>query len=123
MKMLSSTIVVGEQKMSFETHFFPKWERTKNYLRDSNEFKIDSLLGTKKMSLVRKVSTRLCFLRQLKKSHGYHKRASSILHHMHSLYSGVRQPSFSSRSNKLSKRRPRKTGSRYEDYLPWAIIC
>ena len=69
MKMLSSTIVVGEQKMSFETHFFPKWERTKNYLRDSNEFNIDSLLGTKKMSLVRKVSTRLCFLRQLKKSH------------------------------------------------------
>ena len=69
MKMLSSTIVVGEQKMSFETHFFPKWERTKNYLRDSNELNIDSPLGTKKMSLVRKVSTRLYFLRQLKKSH------------------------------------------------------
>ena len=69
MKMLSSTIVVGEQKMSFETHFFPKWERTKNYLRDSYEFNIDSLLGTKKVSLVRKVSTRLYFLRQLKKSH------------------------------------------------------
>ena len=61
--------MVGEQKMSFETHFFPKWERTKNYLRDSNEFNIDSLLGTKKMSLVRKVSTRLYFPRQLKKSH------------------------------------------------------
>ena len=69
MKMFSSTIVVGEQKMSFETHFFPKWERTKNYLRDSYEFNIDSLLGTKKVSLVRKVSTRLYFLRQLKKSH------------------------------------------------------
>ena len=38
---------------------------------------------------------------------------------MHSLYSGVRQPSFSSRSTKLSKRRPRKTAkTRYEDYLP-----
>ena len=61
--------MVDEQKMSFETHFFPKWELTKNYLRDSNEFNTDSLLGTKKMSLVRKVSTRLYFLRQLKKSH------------------------------------------------------
>ena len=38
---------------------------------------------------------------------------------MHSLYSGVRQPSFSSRSTKLSKRTPRKTAkTRYEDYLP-----
>ena len=55
--------------MSFETHFFPKWERTRNYLRDSNEFNIDSLLGTKIISLVRKVTTRLYFLRQLKKSH------------------------------------------------------
>ena len=39
-----------------------------------------------------------------------------------SLYSGVRQLSFSSRSTKLSKRRPGKTAkTRYEDYLPWAI--
>ena len=46
------------------------------------------------------------------------KRATSILYHMLSLYSGVRQPSFSSRSTKLSKRRSRKTAkTRYEDYL------
>ena len=39
-----------------------------------------------------------------------YKSATSVLHHMHSLYSGVRtQPSFSSHSTKLSKRRPRKT--------------
>ena len=47
----------GEQKMSFETHFFPFWERTKNVLRDTNEFNIDSLMGTKKMSAV---SRNLC---------------------------------------------------------------
>ena len=48
--LLSSTIVVGEKKMSFETLFFPFWEQTKNVLRDTNEFNIDSLIGTKKMS-------------------------------------------------------------------------
>ena len=70
--------------------------------------------------LVRKASPRLYFLRQLKKS----QVATSTLHHMHSLYSGVRQPTFSSRSTKLSVRRPRKTEkTRYEDYLPRAIIC
>ena len=38
---------------------------------------------------------------------------------MHSLYSGVRQPSFSSGSTKLSERRPRKTAkTRYEDIYP-----
>ena len=37
--------------MSFETHFFfPFWERTKNVLWDTNDFNIDSLIGTKKMS-------------------------------------------------------------------------
>ena len=30
--------------------FFPFWERTKNVLRDTNDFNIDSLMGTKKMS-------------------------------------------------------------------------
>ena len=50
--LLSSTIVVGEQKMSFETHFFPFWERTKNVSRDTNDFNIDSLMGKKKMSAV-----------------------------------------------------------------------
>ena len=41
--------------------------------------------------LVRKVSARLYFLRQLKKSHvATVERVTSILHHMHSLYSGVR---------------------------------
>ena len=38
--------------MSFETHFFPFWERTKNVLRDKNDFDIDSLMGTKKMPAV-----------------------------------------------------------------------
>jgi len=48
-----------------------------------------------------------------------YKSSTSVLHHMHSLCSGVRQPSFSSHSAKLSKRRPRKTAkTRYEDYLP-----
>ena len=49
-----------------------------------------------------------------------YKSATSVLHHMHSLYSGVRtQPSFSSHSTKLYKRRPRKTAKTcYEDYLP-----
>ena len=42
----------GEQKMSFKTHFIPFWERTKNDLRDTNEFNIDSLMGKKKMSAV-----------------------------------------------------------------------
>ena len=43
----------GEQKMSFETHFFPFWERTKNVLRDTNDFNvIDSLMKTKKKSAV-----------------------------------------------------------------------
>ena len=38
---------------------------------------------------------------------------------MHSLYSGIRQPSFSSGSTKLSERRPRKTAkTRYEDIYP-----
>ena len=37
--------------MSFETHFFPFGERTKNVLRQ-NEFNIDSVMGTKKMSAV-----------------------------------------------------------------------
>ena len=50
--LLSSTVVVGEQKMSFETQFFPFWERTKNVLWDTNDFNIDSLMGTKKMSTV-----------------------------------------------------------------------
>ena len=107
MKMLSSTIVVGEQKMFFETHFFPKWERTKNYLRDSNEFNIDSLLGTKKMSLVRKVSTRLYFLRQLKKSHVITREL--LLFYITCIRSIPRT---------AAQRRPRKTESRYEDYLP-----
>ena len=31
--------------------FFPSWERTKNVLRDTNEFNIDSLMGTKKCLL------------------------------------------------------------------------
>ena len=43
---------MGEQKISFETHFFPFWERTKHVLRQTNEFNIDSLMGTKKMSAV-----------------------------------------------------------------------
>ena len=49
-----------------------------------------------------------------------YKSATSVLHHMHSLYSGVgTQPSFSSHSTKLYKRRPRKTAKTcYEDYLP-----
>ena len=38
--------------MSFETHFFPFWERTKNVSRDTNDFNIDSLMGKKKMSAV-----------------------------------------------------------------------
>ena len=38
--------------MSFETHFFPFGERTKSVLRHTNEFNIDSLMGTKKMSPV-----------------------------------------------------------------------
>ena len=38
--------------MSCETHFFPFWERTKNVLWDTNDFNIDSLMGTKKMSTV-----------------------------------------------------------------------
>ena len=77
--------------------------------------------------LVRKVSTRLYFLRQLKTSHVATRELlfyTGILQYTHSLYSGVRQPSFSSRSTKLSKRRPRKTSkTRYEDYLPRAILC
>ena len=48
-----------------------------------------------------------------------YKRANSILHHMYSHYSGVRQPRFSPRSTKLSRRRPGKASkTRYEDYLP-----
>ena len=43
---------MGEQKMSFETHFFPFWEQTKKVLRHTNEFNIDSLMETKKMSAV-----------------------------------------------------------------------
>ena len=37
--------------MSFETHFFPFWERTKNVSRDTNDFNIDSLMGKKKCLL------------------------------------------------------------------------
>ena len=74
--------------------------------------------------LVRKVSTILYFLRWLKEMLCCYKRACSILHHMHSLYSGVWQPSFSLHCTKLSKRAPRKTAKTcYEPYLPWAIIC
>ena len=69
--------------------------------------------------LVRKVSTILYFLRWLKEMACCYKRACSILLHMHLLYSGVRQPSFSSRCTKLSKRAPRKTAKTcYEPYLP-----
>ena len=42
----------GEQKTSFETHLFPFWERTKTVLRDTNDFNIDSLMETKKISAV-----------------------------------------------------------------------
>ena len=71
------------------------------------------------LELVRKVSTRPYFLRQLKRSHVATKELqSSILHYMHSVYPGVRQPSFPSRFNKLFKQRPRKTSKTcYEDYL------
>ena len=41
----------GEQKASFEKHLFPFWERTENFLRDTNEFNIDSLMETKKFLL------------------------------------------------------------------------
>ena len=48
------------------------------------------------------------------------KRATSILHHMHSFYSGVRQPSFhralASYLREDQERLQQKT--RYEDYLP-----
>ena len=50
--LLSSIIVVGEQKMPFEMHFFPFWQRTKNVSRDTNEFDIDSLMEREKMSAV-----------------------------------------------------------------------
>ena len=69
--------------------------------------------------LVRKVSTRLYFLRQLKKSH-IAKRELLLLY-----ITCIRsipeygKPTFSSRSTKLSIRKPRKTAkTRYEDYLP-----
>ena len=69
--------------------------------------------------LVRKVSTTFYFLRWLKEMACCYKRACSILHHMHSLYSGVRQPSFLSGCTKLSKRTPQKTAKTYyELYLP-----
>ena len=41
----------GEQKTSFETHSFLFWKRTKNVLRDTDEFNIDSLMETKKFLL------------------------------------------------------------------------
>ena len=37
--------------MSFETHFFPFWERTKNVSRDTSDFNIDFLMGTIKCLL------------------------------------------------------------------------
>ena len=68
--------------------------------------------------LVRKASTRLYFLRQLKKSHVAKRELLLFYITCNSLYSGVRQPTFSSRSTKLSIRKPRKTAkTRYEDYL------
>ena len=63
----------------------------------------DLKLNVHVSELVRKVSTRLCFLRQLKKIGCCCQRANSILHHMYSLYSGVRQPRFSLRSTKLER--------------------
>ena len=48
--LLSPTIVVNRKCPSRRT-FFPK-KKKKKVLRDTNEFNIDSLIGTKKMSAV-----------------------------------------------------------------------
>ena len=69
--------------------------------------------------LVRKVSTRLYFLRQLKEIGCCCQRANSILHHMYSLYCGVRQPRSSSRSTKLERLQKRAMKIIYPE-LPYA---
>ena len=73
--------------------------------------------------LVRKVSTRLYFVRQFKKSHVATRELLLLyITCINLLYSGVLQPRFYPAVpsyDQLSKRRPRKTAkTRCEDYLP-----
>ena len=132
--LLASFVVIMTSKFAYRTRiFYTLWHSAQLFLHRRLNVTKEAQKGWKELNPIRgynlwleKVSTilapkTLCF-------HARGPKSTFVVIgqtvNVKTICFGVRQPSFSSRSTRLSKQRPRKTAkTRYEDYLLWAIIC